>query len=55
MQEIDNQIKTETDPAKLKALHKRRLMLMRMNRTNTRFAGLLDEADTKRTNLMSIS
>mgnify|MGYP003632134432 CR=1 FL=1 len=55
MQDIDNQIKTETNPAKLKALHKRRLMLMRMNRTNTRFAGLLDEADTKRTNLMSIS
>ena len=55
MQDIDNQIKTETNPAKLKALHKRRLMLMRMNRTNTRFAGLLGEADTKRTNLMSIS
>ena len=55
MSDIDNQIKTETDPAKLKALHKRRLMLMRMNRTNTRFAGLLGEADTKRTNLMSIS
>jgi hypothetical protein len=55
MADIDNQIKTETDPAKLKALHKRRLMLMRMNRTNTRFAGLLGEADTKRTNLMSIS
>ena len=53
--DIDNQIKTETDPAKLKALHKRRLMLMRMNRTNTRFAGMLGEADTKRTNLMSIS
>jgi len=52
--DIDNQIKTETDPVKLKALHKRRLMLMRMNRTNTRFAGLLGEADTKRTNLMSI-
>ena len=55
MQDIDNQIKTETDPVILKALHKRRLMLMRMNRTNTRFAGLLGEADTKRTNLMSIS
>jgi hypothetical protein len=55
MADIDSQIKTETDPAKLKALHKRRLMLMRMNRTNTRFAGLLGEADTKRTNLMSIS
>lgn len=55
IQDIDNQIKTETDPVILKALHKRRLMLMRMNRTNTRFAGMLGEADTKRTNLMSIS
>ncbi len=52
--DIDNQIKTETDPGKLKALYKRRLMLMRMNQTNTRFAGLLGDADTKRTNLMSI-
>jgi len=51
---IDDQIKTETDPVKLKALHKRRLMLMRMNHTNTRFAGLLDDANTKRSNLMSI-
>lgn len=53
--DIDNQIKTETDPVKLKALHKRRLMLMRMNQTNTKFAGLLGDADTKRTNLMSIA
>jgi len=52
--DIDNQIKTETDPGKLKALYKRRLMLMRMNQTNTRFAGLLGDANTKRTNLMSI-
>ena len=52
--DIDNQIKTETDPGKLKALYKRRLMLMRLNQTNTRFAGLLGDADTKRTNLMSI-
>tara|TARA_R110002153_G_scaffold1689_2_gene8634 strand:- start:729 stop:2012 length:1284 start_codon:yes stop_codon:yes gene_type:complete len=52
---IDEQIKTETDPVKLKALHKRRLMLMRMNNTNTKFAGLLNDADTKRSNLMSIS
>ena len=51
---IDEQIKNETDPVKLKALHKRRLMLMRMNNTNTKFAGLLDDADTKRSNLMSI-
>jgi hypothetical protein len=48
---IDSQIKTETDPIKLKALHKRRLMLMRMNRTSTRFAGLLDDADTKRSKM----
>ncbi len=51
---IDEEIKTETDPDKLKALHQRRLRLMRMMRTNTRFAGLLDDADTKRSNLMSI-
>jgi len=51
---VNDQIKTETDPVKLKALHKRRLMLMRMNSTNTKFAGLLDDADTKRSNLMSI-
>jgi len=51
---IDEEIKNETDPDKLKALHQRRLRLMRMMRTNTRFAGLLDDADTKRTNLMSI-
>tara|TARA_R100001377_G_scaffold14163_1_gene7235 strand:+ start:89 stop:1063 length:975 start_codon:yes stop_codon:yes gene_type:complete len=52
---IDNQIANETDPVKLKEAHRRRLMLMRMSRTNTRFAGMLGEADTKRTNLMSIS
>ena len=51
---IDEEIKNETDPDKLKALHQRRLRLMRMMRTNTRFAGLLDDADTKRSNLMSI-
>jgi hypothetical protein len=53
--DIDNQIKAETNPAKLKALHQRRLSLLRMSRTNTKFAGLLGDADTKRTNLMSIS
>ena len=51
---IDAEIKNETDPVKLKALHKRRLMLMRMRNTNTRFAGLLDDADTKRSILTSI-
>jgi hypothetical protein len=53
--DIDNQIKTETNTAKLKALYQRRLSLLRMSRTNTKFAGLLGDADTKRTNLMSIS
>lgn len=52
---LDNQIANETDPVKLKAAHKRRLMLMRMNQTNTKFAGLLGDADTKRTKLMSIA
>ena len=51
---IDAEIKNETDPVKLKALHKRRLMLMRLRNTNTRFAGLLDDADTKRSILTSI-
>ena len=52
--DIDNQIKAETNPAKLKALHQRRLSLLRMSRTNTKFAGLLDDADTKRSALTSI-
>jgi len=51
IKDIDTQIKNETDPVKLKALHQRRLRLMRMNRTNTKFAGLLDDADTKRSEL----
>jgi len=55
IKDLDNQIKTETDPVKLKALHQRRLALMRMNRTNTRFAGLLEDPNISRTNLMSIS
>ena len=52
--DIDNQIKAETDPVKLKALYQRRLRLIRMSRTNTRFAGLLGEADTKKSILTSI-
>ena len=52
--DIDNQIKVEKDPVKLKELHQRRLSLFRMRRTNTKFSGVLGEADTKRTNLMSI-
>jgi len=53
--EINNLIATTEDPEILKSLYKRRLSLMRMDRTRTRFAGLLDDPDTKRTNLMSIS
>jgi hypothetical protein len=52
--DIDNQIKAETDPVKLKALYQRRLRLIRMSRTNTKFAGLLGEADTKKSILTSI-
>ena len=52
--EVDKLIETTTSPEILKSLRQRRLSLMRGNRTNTRFAGLLDDADTKRTNLMSI-
>ena len=53
--EIDKLIEETTIPEILKSLYQRRLSLMRMNRTRTRFAGLLDDPDTKRTNLMSIS
>jgi hypothetical protein len=53
--EIDKLIEKTTDPDILKSLYQRRLSLMRLSRTRTRFAGLLDDADTKRTNLMSIS
>ena len=53
--EIDKLIEETTDPDILKSLYQRRLSLMRLRRTRTRFAGLLDDADTKRTNLMSIS
>jgi hypothetical protein len=52
---VDGLIATTTDPDILKSLYQRRLSLMRLRRTRTRFAGLLDDADTKRTNLMSIS
>jgi len=53
--EINEAIAKTTDPEELKSLYKRRLSLMRSNRTRTKYAGLLGEADTKRTNLMSIS
>lgn len=54
VEQIDEIINTTTDAEILKSLYKRRLKLMRLNRTRTRYAGLLDDADTKRSNLMSI-
>jgi hypothetical protein len=51
---IDKQISQEKDPVKLKELHRRRLALMRSMRTQTRFNGLLSDADVKRANLMGI-
>tara|TARA_R100000935_G_C2827907_1_gene163358 strand:- start:445 stop:1674 length:1230 start_codon:yes stop_codon:yes gene_type:complete len=49
--EIDKAILETTDPEELKSLYKRRLSLMRMNSTRTRFAGLLDDADTKKSQM----
>ena len=44
-------ITNRQDPEELKSLYKRRLSLMRMNSTRTRFAGLLDDADTKKSQM----
>ena len=49
--EINKAIAETTDPEELKSLYKRRLSLMRMNSTRTRFAGLLDDADTKKSQM----
>ena len=49
--EINEAIAKTTDPEELKSLYKRRLSLMRMNSTRTRFAGLLDDADTKKSQM----
>jgi len=49
--EIDDLISTTTDPEILKSLYKRRLKLMRLNGSRTRFAGLLDDADTKKSQM----
>ena len=48
---INKAIAETTDPEELKSLYKRRLSLMRMNSTRTRFAGLLDDADTKKSQM----
>ena len=48
---INKAIAETTDPEKLKSLYQRRLSLMRMDRTRTRFAGLLDDADTKKSQM----
>jgi hypothetical protein len=51
---IDNQIANEKDPEILKELHRRRMALMRLVRTQTRHTSLLADADVKRANLVSI-
>ena len=48
---INKAIAETTDPEELKSLYQRRLSLMRMDRTRTRFAGLLDDADTKKSQM----
>jgi len=49
--EIDKLIEETTIPEILKSLYQRRLSLMRLSRTRTRFAGLLDDADTKKSQM----
>ena len=48
---IDKLIKTTEDPEILKSLYQRKLSLMRLGRTRTRFAGLLDDPDTKKSQM----
>ena len=49
--DIDKVIEETKDPEILKSLYKRRLKLMRLNGSRTRFAGLLDDADTKKSQM----
>ena len=49
--EIDKVIAVTKDPDILKSLYQRRLSLMRLGRTRTRFAGLLDDPDTKKSQM----
>lgn len=51
---VNEQIKTETDPVKLKALYQRRLSLMRAMGTRTRWSNPLGIADVKQSNLLGI-
>ena len=48
---VDGLIATTTDPDILKSLYQRKLSLMRLSRTRTRFAGLLDDPDTKKSQM----
>ena len=48
---INKAIAETTDPEELKSLYQRRLSLMRMDRTRTRFAGLLDDAETTKSQM----
>jgi len=49
--EVDEIIAVTKDPEILKSLYKRRLSLLRFGSTRTRHAGLLDEADTKKSQM----
>jgi hypothetical protein len=49
--EVDKIIEKTKDPDILKSLYQRRLSLMRLGRTRTRFAGLLDDPDTKKSQM----
>ena len=49
--EIDKVIANTEDPDILKSLYQRRLSLMRLSRTRTRFAGLLDDAETTKSQM----
>ena len=49
--EIDKVIANTEDPDILKSLYQRRLSLMRLSRTRTRFAGLLDDPETKKSQM----
>ena len=51
LESVNKAIAETTDPEELKSLYQRRLSLMRMDRTRTRFAGLLDDADTKKSQM----
>ena len=51
VKEVDKLIAETKDPEILKSLYQRKLSLMRSGSTRTRFAGLLDDPDTKKSQM----